>query len=418
MNCNSNTMPLISTDFPKTCNNGCSPKDINIICKKIIIPLGQEILGVQGDFGSISRTFILSKTTEEGFDLSDKDFVIVLQNINGEQWNESITSENIEILDNNIKIKWNPTKKSTQVAGELKLSIKASKEDFLWQTYIAHFIIQPSLIDPGKIPAPLNLQDKTIEPKTEEQVVTYDKGYDGLGKVTVNGDENLVPENIAQGKSIFRVEGNYTSDATATADDIVKGKTAYVKGEKITGTSKLDYNAKLEAKGEKISISSMLTDINIGTLDTSNVIDMSGMFSGCRELTSLDLSNFNTSKVTNMNSMFYYCNGLTTLDVSSFDISEVVQIGNMFYSCSKLENLDVSNFNMIKVFGAQNMFGSCQDLSDESLNSILKMCSTVSAVPSYNRTLKYIGLSSDQAKKCTTLSNWSLAEEAGWTTGY
>ena len=105
MNCNSNTMPLIDTNIQTSCNNGCSPKDINVICKTIIIPTGQEILGVQGDFGSISRTFILPKTTEEGFDLSDKDFIIVLQNINGEQWNESITAENIEILDNNIKIK-------------------------------------------------------------------------------------------------------------------------------------------------------------------------------------------------------------------------------------------------------------------------------------------------------------------------
>ena len=190
----------------------------------------------------------MPKITEEGFDLSDKDFIIVLQNINGEQWNESITAEDIEILDNNIKIKWNPTKKSTQVAGELKLLVRASKEDFLWQTYITHFIIQPSLIDPGEIPVPLNLQDKTIEPKKEEQVVTYDKGYDGLGKVTVNGDESLISKNIKSGATIFGVNGDTnvvdTSDATIIDEDVSNGKIAYANGKKIIGTLESNYNAK------------------------------------------------------------------------------------------------------------------------------------------------------------------------------
>jgi hypothetical protein len=42
--------------------------------------------------------------------------------------------------------------------------------------------------------------------------------------------------NIKTGTSIFNVSGTYTSDATATAADIVSGATAYASGEKITGT--------------------------------------------------------------------------------------------------------------------------------------------------------------------------------------
>ena len=63
------------------------------------------------------------------------------------------------------------------------------------------------------------------------------------GAVTVKGDANLISGNIKSGVSIFGVNGSYsgaslsdsTADATATANDILASKTAYVKGTKVTG---------------------------------------------------------------------------------------------------------------------------------------------------------------------------------------
>lgn len=49
-------------------------------------------------------------------------------------------------------------------------------------------------------------------------------------------DNNLTANNIKVGVSILGINGTFTSDGTATASDIVSGKTAYVNGVKITGT--------------------------------------------------------------------------------------------------------------------------------------------------------------------------------------
>ena len=87
-------------------------------------------------------------------------------------------------------------------------------------------------------------QTKTVAPSTSQQIVVADTGYE-LASVTVDPvtseiDDNIVAENIKNGVSILGVEGTLiegvdTSDATATANDIVTGKTAYVNGIKVNG---------------------------------------------------------------------------------------------------------------------------------------------------------------------------------------
>lgn len=118
------------------------------------------------------------------------------------------------------------------------------------------------------------LQSKTAIPTGTQQTILPDSGYDGLSSVTIKAiptettevelslkdgnqtvspstgkffsqvtikkPDELVPDNIVKNVTIAGVTGNFegtdTSDANATANDLLSGKTAYAKSGKIIGT--------------------------------------------------------------------------------------------------------------------------------------------------------------------------------------
>lgn len=86
-------------------------------------------------------------------------------------------------------------------------------------------------------------EEKTITPSAlSQEIIPTENKF--LSKVIVSGDADLTAENIKSGVTIFGVEGSYTSDANAMAEDIAMNKTAYINGQKITGTLPLFPNSR------------------------------------------------------------------------------------------------------------------------------------------------------------------------------
>lgn len=72
---------------------------------------------------------------------------------------------------------------------------------------------------------------------------------ENLDAILLDKNTNLKPENLKEGVTCLGVDGTMqsgidTSDANATADDILMNKTAYINGEKITGTLPLFPNSR------------------------------------------------------------------------------------------------------------------------------------------------------------------------------
>lgn len=111
-----------------------------------------------------------------------------------------------------------------------------------------------------------------------------------------------------------------------------------------------------------------LTELDVSSLNTSNVRDMDGMFMLC-PTTSLDLSNFDTRKVTTMTYMFQECKA-ESLDISNFDTSNVTNMEGMFWACIHLNDLKATVLNMVNVDQYRGMFYACDalDVSNISFN--------------------------------------------------
>ena len=273
-------------------------------------------------------------------------------------------------------------------------------------------------------------------------------GKNGIEKGTLQNKENLTKDEVVRRVDMWT---NYSTGIVCSENmaDAFSYKS-------YAAIPELDTSNVTDMQG-MFNTRSNLTAIP--ELNTSNVTNMSSMFANCTSLTTIP--GLNTRNVTNMNSMFNNCTSLTTIPVLFADnvtdmsymfnnctslatmpllaTGDVTDMSYMFSGCVSLTNipyLSASRVNNMSgmfdgctnlttipsldtrnVTDMQNMFQNCTNLTDESLNNILEMCANATHY-TQTKTLEYIGLTSEQATRCATLSNYQTFLDAGWTTGY
>ncbi|WP_338231247.1 BspA family leucine-rich repeat surface protein [Companilactobacillus muriivasis] len=149
--------------------------------------------------------------------------------------------------------------------------------------------------------------------------------------------------------------------------------------------------------GGFIGLKNMVSIKNIQNIDTSQTTSMANLFQGDMSLDKLDLSSFKTEKVTNMNAMFDY-SGIEELNLSGMDTSQVTDMTNMFSDMTNIKELDLSSFNTDKVTSLADLFMNDKSLvkvdisgfSGSNLKSINGMFSGCSALESIDLSKIYV----------------------------
>lgn len=161
--------------------------------------------------------------------------------------------------------------------------------------------------------------------------------------------------------------GTDTSDATATADDILLGKTAYAKGEKLTGAIET-------YAGEGGETVNKLASLVGGTLTEITAEDLAGAkkirayaFYYYRPLRSVTIPN---SVTTIENTAFNTCTSLTSITIPN----SITYIGNdAFYQCTSLKSITIPN--SVTDIG-RSVFSSCSELTSITLSNSIKSISS------------------------------------------
>ena len=213
------------------------------------------------------------------------------------------------------------------------------------------------------------------------------------------------------------------SDTTATAEDIIEGKTAYSNGERIIGKLKVSENNSMVDKnltmGDSVRGESTIIKV-IKKLPDDLIIPSENGVTSCNYLFSGLISleetpKIDISKSISVSRMFRNCSSIKEL--YQYNTSNISDWVCFCENCTNLVTVPVLDTNKASYYGLRELFLNCPNLSDESLNNIMQMC--LNAPNQSMKTLKWnVGLSQAQVIRCQSLPNYAALIAAGWTTGY
>ena len=293
-----------------------------------------------------------------------------------------------------------------------------------------------------------NLQERTITPTKEEQVILAEEGFDGMAKVVVEAipDKYIIPNlqekeaRVTAPTNIF-VHPDEDYDGLAFVNviatvDVERVEVTPTKEEQVLTPSEKTYfdsvtvnpipDNYIEPSGELeitengsydvIDKASVNVDIqpNLGTKTitengTYNASDegLDGYLSVKVETSGADLIEYYTEKISGGSSLkggwqntikklpnfeiegticsyMFLEYPASILDVSSLDTTDATNMGAMFSGCKNVTELDVSNFDTSQVTNMNSMFLNCESLQKINIKKF-----DTSQVTSFGKMFQY-----------------------------
>lgn len=185
--------------------------EINADDRSIVIPAGENLLGVENDNEGVRKYFRCPKIVGDNINLTKSDVYINVQNASGEKsGKDRYTVQNMTVSGDNVTFEWVLGRKVTSHKGSVRFAVcvreKGSERE--WHT-------------------------------------TFATGN------ALEGEELFEPAELeARGQDFI---GILTSDANADANSIESGKSAYVNGKKIEGTLTGENDIKATTKKTELS---------------------------------------------------------------------------------------------------------------------------------------------------------------------
>lgn len=113
-------------------------------------------------------------------------------------------------------------------------------------------------------------------------------------------------------------------------------------------------------------VAEQLTELDLSSWYTMNVVDMSDMFAMSSNLTSLNISTWKTSLVENLSNAFGYC-GFSEIDISGWSVVNCTNLSYMFQHCPALKTFNAPNWQTQKVTTMAGLFDACETLASVNI---------------------------------------------------
>ena len=265
--------------------------------------------------------------------------------------------------------------------------------------------------------------------KNKNDVILHTKNKYCREDISIGIDDTeknkIIPENIAEGQSILGVTGTFkggvdTSDATNTADKVLKDEVGYANDERIVGTIETyDYSASEEVKPEIDKfITGELTEYyndrvttlahyamrpiseKVTKITLPNLLTFGASFYGCSVLEEVHLPLITEIAYQG----FQNCTKLPTVDAPN---ATKIQ-SNAFYSCTSLEKLDFDKITYI----ANSAFINCKAFEKLILRNKEIVCQLSGTAPFFKDTLiasgtGFIYVPNELVEDYKSATNWS-----------